>query len=140
MRPADKCLANNPVLSQARTLLLNDHEMAGGLGDRQLQMPGLSSTIRLSFRVCSHGPSRILGSVRGCRMVSGRWDGVGMQLQGPFIFPAGNTVVSLLHHLSQWRPLLRFIVLFLLAAACGKVKNVLFEAIKYKMEPNFSPG
>jgi hypothetical protein len=55
-------------------------------------------------------------------------------------FPAQNTVVSWLEHLSQWKPLPRFIVLFLLAVDWRKVKNVLFEAIKHKMEPNFSPG
>lgn len=56
-----------------------------------------------------------------------------------FILPVWNAVVSLLDRVSQWETWLRFIVLFLLAVDCRKVKkkkkNVLFEAIKHKMNP-----
>ena len=61
---------------------------------------------------------------------TGRQGGVVERVQLLVYSPAWNAVVSLLDHLSQWKHLLKFIILFLLATGCGKVKNVLFEAIK----------
>lgn len=69
---------------------------------------------------------------RGCQVVlgTGCQDGVVERVQLLVYSPAWSAVVSLPDHLSQWKPLLSFIILFLLATDCEKVKNVLFEAIK----------